>query len=99
MRSDFSLNIKCHKEVLYLQPLIQPKRFDIFSPLTGGCSEGLGAFCFFSLNIVAYPFCPGRVPSKINICTSFMAQPFRRLASSSRPFLLLLLLLLLIFRL
>ena len=35
---------KCHEEVLYLQPLIQPKRFDIFSPLTGGCSEGLGAF-------------------------------------------------------
>ena len=32
---------------LYLQPLIPPKRFDIFSPLTGGCSEGLGAFCFF----------------------------------------------------
>ena len=28
---------------LYLQPLIPPKRFDIFSPLTGGCSEGLGA--------------------------------------------------------
>ena len=23
---------KCHKEVLYLQPLIPPKRFDIFSP-------------------------------------------------------------------
>ena len=35
---------KCHEEVLYLQPLIQPKRFDIFSPLPGGCSEGLGAF-------------------------------------------------------
>ena len=33
---------KCHEEVLYLQPLISPKRFDIFSPLTGGCSEGLG---------------------------------------------------------
>ena len=33
----------CHEEVLYLQPLIPPKRFDI-SPLTGGCSEGLGAF-------------------------------------------------------
>ena len=32
------------KEVLYLQPLIPPKRFDIFSPLTGGCSEGLGVF-------------------------------------------------------
>ena len=35
---------KCHEEVLYLQPLIPPKRFDIFSPLTGACSEGLGAF-------------------------------------------------------
>ena len=23
---------------LYLQPLILPKRFDIFSPITGGCS-------------------------------------------------------------
>ena len=34
----------CHQEVLYLQPLIPPKRFDIFSPLTGVCSEGLGAF-------------------------------------------------------
>ena len=34
------------KKFLYFQPLIPPKRFDIFSPLTGGCSEGLGAFCF-----------------------------------------------------
>ena len=35
---------KCHEEVvLYLQPLIPPKRFDIFFPITGGCSEGLGA--------------------------------------------------------
>ena len=34
---------KCHGEVLYLQPLIPPKRSDISSPLTGGCSEGLGA--------------------------------------------------------
>ena len=32
------------EEVLYLQPLMPPKRFDVFSPLTGGCSEGLGAF-------------------------------------------------------
>ena len=39
---------KCHEEVLYLQPLIPPtKRFDIFSPITGGCSEGLGALRFF----------------------------------------------------
>ena len=33
---------ECHEEVLYLQPMIPPKRFDIFSPITGGCSEGLG---------------------------------------------------------
>ena len=35
---------KCHEKVLYLQPLIPPKRFDIFFPITGGCSEGLGVF-------------------------------------------------------
>ena len=35
------------KRFLYLQPLIPPKRFDNFPPLTGGCSEGLGAFRFF----------------------------------------------------
>ena len=40
---------KCHGEVLYLQPMIPPKRFDI-SPLTGGCSEGLDAFRFFFKN-------------------------------------------------
>ena len=38
---------KCHEEVLYFQLLIPPKRFDIFFPLAGGCSEGLGAFRFF----------------------------------------------------
>ena len=27
--------------------MILPKRFDIFSPLTGGCSKGLDAFRFF----------------------------------------------------
>ena len=32
------------EEVLCLQPLIPPKRFDIFPPITGGCSEGLGVF-------------------------------------------------------
>ena len=37
----------CHEEVLYLQPLIPSKCLDIFSPLTGGCSEALGAFRFF----------------------------------------------------
>ena len=34
---------KRHEEVLYVKPMIPPKRFDIF-PLTGGCSEGLDAF-------------------------------------------------------
>ena len=39
---------ECHEEALYLQPLIPPKRFDLFSSITGGCSEGLGALWFFS---------------------------------------------------
>ena len=30
----------CHEEVLSLQSMGPPRRFDIFSPLTGGCSEG-----------------------------------------------------------
>ena len=35
--------IECHEEVLPLQAMIPPtgKRFDMFSPLLGGCSEGL----------------------------------------------------------
>ena len=39
---------KCHEEILYLQPLIQPnkKRFDI-SLSCVGCPEGLDAFRFF----------------------------------------------------
>ena len=39
--------IKFHEEVLSLQPMIPPKRYDIFFPLTGGCSEGLDALIFF----------------------------------------------------
>ena len=31
--------LNANKEVLHLQPMIPPKRFDIFSLLTGGCSE------------------------------------------------------------
>ena len=38
---------KCHEEILYLQPLTPPKRFEFFSPITGGCSEGLGVLRFF----------------------------------------------------
>ena len=67
-RSDFSLNkhtvdpmlppsgnpFKCHEEVLSLQSIIPPKRFDIF-PLTGGCSEGLDAFrVFFKHTLIAH---------------------------------------------
>ena len=29
---------KCHGVALYLQPMIPPKRFDIFFPLAEGCS-------------------------------------------------------------
>ena len=49
------------EEVLYMQPLIPPKRFDIFSPITGGCSEGLGALWFFfkHLNVLTF-FLPNR---------------------------------------
>ena len=42
----YCCNTKCHEEVLYWQPMILPKCFDIF-PLTGEFSEGLGAFCCF----------------------------------------------------
>ena len=30
--------------ITFSPSLIQPKQFDIFFPLTGGCLEGLGAF-------------------------------------------------------
>ena len=46
---------KCHEQVSYSQPLIPPKRFDSFPPLTGGCSEGLGAFCFFFKHLHTSP--------------------------------------------
>ena len=38
---------KRHEEVLFLQPMIASKRFDIVFPLAEGCSEGLDAFRFF----------------------------------------------------
>ena len=37
---------KFHEDVLSLQPMTPPKRFDI-SPPCVGCSQGLGAFRFF----------------------------------------------------
>ena len=30
---------KCHEEVLYLQPMIPPERFDIFSPWLGDAQK------------------------------------------------------------
>ena len=48
---------QCHKEVLSLQPMIPPKRFDISPPLTGGCSGGLYAFRFFFKHIVLTQQC------------------------------------------
>ena len=63
--------IKCH-EVLSLQPLIPPKRFDI-SLLTGGCPEGLDAFEFFFKNIYVpwalWPLFPGsgHAPSRCDL--------------------------------
>ena len=38
---------ECHEEVLDLQPMIPPKRFENFPPITKGCSEGLGVLWFF----------------------------------------------------
>ena len=38
---------KCHEEVLYLQPMISPKRFDFFPHRLGGSQKGLDAFRFF----------------------------------------------------
>ena len=48
--------LKCHKEVLSLQPMI-PLNVLTFSPLTRGCSEGLDAFKFFfkRRNLSHYP--------------------------------------------
>ena len=55
MRSYFSLktNVTSKKDDMTsanLQPMIPPKHFDIFSPLTGRCSEGLDASRFFFKN-------------------------------------------------
>ena len=39
--------IECHEEVLSLQPMIPPKRFDVLFPCLGLCTEGLDAFRLF----------------------------------------------------
>ena len=50
---------KCHGDVLFLRPMIPPNRFDIFPPLTKGCSEVLHVFRFylsvFSARWIGFP--------------------------------------------
>ena len=46
----YHYQFKYHDDVLSLQPMIPPKRFDIFSPCVG-CS-GLDAFIFFGLIVI-----------------------------------------------
>ena len=43
---------KCHEEVLYLQPMIPPKSFDVFRL---GCSEGLVVVVVVVLTLKAVP--------------------------------------------
>ena len=47
---------KCHEEVLFLQTMIPPKRFDIFSPLAEGCLliGGIDAFRFFFIKLYTF---------------------------------------------
>ena len=37
--------------------MIPPKCYDIFPPLTGGCSEGLDAFRFFFKHTILHWYC------------------------------------------
>ena len=46
--------LKCHGEVLYLQPVIPPKRFDIFSPWLGDAQK-VQVRSDFSLNTKHMP--------------------------------------------
>ena len=45
---------KCHEEVLYLQPLIPPKRFDIFPPDWGMLRRSRCVLIFLNNNVVTY---------------------------------------------
>ena len=67
---------KCHEEVLYLQPLIPPKRFDIFSPITGGCSEGLGVLWFFFKLLLLYCTLCSNCTTSIKVMLTVIVQLF-----------------------
>ena len=60
-----------HEEILYLQPMIPPKRFDIFS-LDWGMLRGLGAFSYFFKKIVPIMYsmvAPARTVHLYLFCT------------------------------
>ena len=52
---------KCHEEVLYLQPLIPPKRFDIFSPPDWGMLRRSRCVLIFLQTGVAYSYPHGAI--------------------------------------
>ena len=56
---------KCHEVVLFLEPMIPPKRFDIVFPLTEGCSEGLDALVHIFLS-KQYVFSPSLLRKNLN---------------------------------
>ena len=45
---------KCHEEVLFLQPVIRPKSFDMFSACVGINAQKVSMRSDFSLNIASY---------------------------------------------
>ena len=51
-----SLDVYTYPRSMYNKHLIPPKRFDIFSPITGGCSEGLGVLWFLFKRASLIPF-------------------------------------------
>ena len=75
---------KCHEEDFYLQPMIPPKRFDIFLP-DWGCSEGLDAFRFFFKQDYKRIWCPDSFAPAIQNCkrVSHAAQLSLHLANNA----------------
>ena len=68
---------KCHEEVLYLQPMIPPKRFDIFPP-DWGMLRRSDAFRFFFKHMTlsfgrrADNYCRGRQPQNVDAKIVFL---------------------------
>ena len=78
---------KCHEDVLYLQAMVPPKRFDI-SLLIGGYSEGLDAFRFFFKKNKTLKFVPStKKQDKLTFAskTLMMCTYISRARTVSRP--------------